>query len=72
MDNSQKLKNNTKTNNWGIFMDIGTYSTDYFNRAMVSYLGFGANLPDDAVYAGVEKDKNAKSLGDGKNYTVTF
>ncbi|MGW4352181.1 DUF1254 domain-containing protein [Nocardia sp. NPDC004582] len=37
-------------NGWEFATDLGTYGTNYMQRANVAYIGLGANLPEDAIY----------------------
>ncbi|MFI7004376.1 DUF1254 domain-containing protein [Nocardia sp. NPDC050175] len=37
-------------NGWTFDPDIGTYGTNYLQRAAVAWKGLGANLPQDAIY----------------------
>ncbi len=37
-------------NNWEMTTKTGKYGTDYDQRAYVTWIGLGANLPRDAVY----------------------
>ena len=37
-------------NGWAMNLNLGTYGTDYEQRAYVAYAALGANLPQDAVY----------------------
>ncbi|MFD7844267.1 DUF1254 domain-containing protein [Nocardia sp. NPDC059764] len=37
-------------NGWQFATNLGTYGTDYPQRANVALLGLGANLPEDAIY----------------------
>jgi hypothetical protein len=61
-----------QVNGWTVFTDTGTYGTEYLNRALVTLIGLGANLPQDAVYPTSKTDANGK-LYSGKNkYTFHF
>lgn len=37
-------------NGWGFTLKAGSYGTNYIQRALVTAIGLGANLPQDAVY----------------------
>lgn len=56
-------------NNWLYITETGEYGTDYLNRAVINFVGYGANLPLDAVYPFTFKDKDGKMF-DGKNKYV--
>lgn len=51
---------------------LGNYGTDYKLRAGISFVGFGANLPEDGFYPLLVQDSNGKLLDGGKKYTITF
>ncbi|BAJ27052.1 MULTISPECIES: DUF1254 domain-containing protein [Kitasatospora] len=62
----------TPVNGWTFMTTgIGTYGTDYPQRAYVASIGLGANLPQDALYP---MTGNAATDGDGTPlaYTLTF
>jgi hypothetical protein len=52
--------------------DIGTYGTDYFLRAYIDFIGFGANLPEDSVYPNCTLDSDKNPLEASKNYVLRF
>lgn len=52
--------------------DIGNYGTDYSARAIVSYAGLGANLPQDALYPGTHVDDKNNQLNADHNYVLHF
>ena len=37
-------------NGWMYFKQVGTYGTNFRQRAMITYYGLGANIPEDAIY----------------------
>ncbi|MGB9435693.1 MAG: DUF1254 domain-containing protein [Candidatus Acidiferrum sp.] len=51
---------------------LGNYGTDYKLRAGISFVGFGANLPQDGFYPLLVQDSTGKLLDGGKKYTITF
>ena len=51
---------------------LGNYGTDYKLRAGISFVGFGANLPEDGYYPFLVQDSTGKVLDGGKKYTITF
>lgn len=60
-------------NGWKPFPDkIGSYGTNYLERAFVSYAGLGANLPEDAVYPSVTYDADGNLLNGANNYVLHF
>ncbi|UGT40786.1 DUF1254 domain-containing protein [Nocardia yamanashiensis] len=52
--------------------DIGDYGTDYSSRALVAYLGLGANLPQDAIYPVTYVDQKNAQLESDRNYVLHF
>ena len=52
--------------------NLGNYGTDYKLRAGISFVGFGANLPEDGYYPLLVQGSNGKLLDGGKKYTITF
>ena len=67
MDAAGKL-----TNGWLTISEIGTYGTNYIQRALITAVGLGANLREDAVYPSSQVDTNGK-LYDGTNkYIMHF
>ncbi|HKQ71989.1 MAG TPA: DUF1254 domain-containing protein [Polyangiaceae bacterium] len=63
----------TEQNGWRwVTSDVGTYGTDYTQRAAVTYFGLGANLPEDAVYPSVAQDSNGEALDGTKHYLLHF
>jgi hypothetical protein len=60
-------------NNWSMNTDtMGVYGNYYLKRAIVTQLGLGANLPEDAVYPLNLGDENGKPLDGANKYVVRF
>jgi hypothetical protein len=53
-------------------LHLGNYGTDYKLRAGISFVGFGANLPEDGYYPLLVQDSKGKLLEGGKKYSITF
>jgi len=51
---------------------VGTYGTDYTARAMVAYMGLGANLPEDAIYPSAVADADGNKLNGANKYVIHF
>jgi len=51
---------------------LGNSGTDYKRRAGISFVGFGANLPQDGFYPLLVQESNGTLLDGGKKYTITF
>jgi hypothetical protein len=48
------------------------YGNYYLKRAMVTQLGLGANLPEDAIYPLNLADADGKPLDGANKYTIHF
>jgi hypothetical protein len=60
-------------NGWSMNTDtMGVYGNYYLKRAMVTQLGLGANLPEDAVYPLNLADESGKPLDGASRYTIHF
>jgi hypothetical protein len=60
-------------NYWSMNTDtMGVYGNYYLKRAMVSQLGLGANLPEDAIYPLNLGDETGKPLDGANAYTIHF
>ena len=60
-------------NGWSMNTDtMGVYGNYYLKRALVSQLGLGANLPEDAIYPLNLVDDTGKPLDGASNYTIHF
>ena len=51
---------------------MGVYGNYYLKRAIVTQLGLGANLPEDAIYPLNLGDENGKPLDGTNHYTIHF
>jgi hypothetical protein len=61
------------TNGWSMNTDtMGVYGNYYLKRAIVTQLGLGANLPEDAIYPVNLGDETGKSLDGTNRYTLHF
>ncbi|KVU28426.1 hypothetical protein WK66_08865 [Burkholderia ubonensis] len=59
-------------NGWTIPLNLGRYGSNYALRAMVTLVGLGANVPEDAVYPSTFVDAEGNQL-DGRNrYRLHF
>jgi hypothetical protein len=60
-------------NGWSMNTDtMGVYGNYYLKRAIVSQIGLGANLPEDAIYPLNLFDDNGKPLDGANKYTLHF
>ncbi len=60
-------------NGWSMNTDtMGVYGNYYLKRAIVSQVGLGANLVEDAIYPLNIADESGKPLDGTNKYTITF
>ena len=60
-------------NGWSMNTDtMGVYGNYYLKRAIVTQLGLGANLPEDAIYPLNLADEAGKPLDGANKYTLHF
>jgi hypothetical protein len=60
-------------NGWSLNTDtMGVYGNYYLKRAIVTQLGLGANLPEDAIYPINLADEAGKPLDGANKYTLHF
>jgi len=60
-------------NGWSMNTDtMGVYGNYYLKRAIVTQLGLGANLPEDAIYPLNLADDTGKPLDGSSNYILHF
>lgn len=51
---------------------IGTYGTDYRKRALVAYMGLGANVVEDAIYPTANDQADKKPFDSASRYVLHF
>ena len=60
-------------NGWSMNTDtMGVYGNYYLKRAIVTQIGLGANLPEDAIYPLNLGDETGKPLDGANKYTLHF
>jgi hypothetical protein len=60
-------------NGWSMNTDtMGVYGNYYLKRAIVTQIGLGANLPEDAIYPFNLGDENGKPLDGANRYVLHF
>ncbi|TAI62481.1 DUF1254 domain-containing protein [Bradyrhizobium sp. Leo170] len=60
-------------NGWSMNTDtMGVYGNYYLKRAIVTQVGLGANLPEDAIYPINLADENGRPLDGANRYTLSF
>ena len=61
------------TNGWTVlFTGMGSYGTHYRLRALVTAIGLGANLPQDAIYPVGQADAAGKPFDGANSYVMHF
>jgi hypothetical protein len=53
-------------------MQLGKFGTNYTLRAYVGLIGFGANLPEDAIYPNARVDSRSQPLNGARRYVLHF
>ncbi len=61
-----------RVNGWTFFLNTGSYGTNYLQRALVTEVGLGANLPNDAVYPFTQTDNQGNPLEGSRKYVIHF
>jgi len=59
-------------NGWYFTTKTGLYGTDYLQRAKITFIGLGANKPQDAIYLVAKVDLTGKTLNGNSDYVVHF
>lgn len=57
---------------WGVNLGVGTYGDDTLRRALVARVGWGANVPEEAVYPVARVDADGERLSGEHTYRITF
>ena len=67
-----QFKGMAPVNGWVFTTKTGLYGTDYLQRALVTAIGLGANLPQDAIYPVSEADADGKPYDGAQKYVLHF
>jgi hypothetical protein len=59
-------------NGWTANREVGRYGDDLELRAVVARMGWGANVPEEAVYPVSRVDADGRRLDGGSRYRITF
>ncbi|WP_336489663.1 DUF1254 domain-containing protein [Methylobacterium nigriterrae] len=59
-------------NGWTFTTDGGDYGKDYLQRALITAVGLGCNLPQDAVYPTTTVDAAGRRLDGASKYVMRF
>ena len=59
-------------NGWMFSTKTGTYGTEYLQRALITAIGLGANLPQDAIYPTSDVDSEGHPYDGAERYVMRF
>lgn len=62
----------TVVNGWSFNTETGIYGNDYLTRAAITKLGFGANIPQEAIYPTTFTDIQGKPYNGENKYEIHF
>lgn len=62
----------SRVDGWTIHRGLGDYGTDYAKRAIVTWIGYGANLDADALYPHATTDADGQPLDGAHDYVLHF
>jgi len=62
----------TVVNGWSFNTETGIYGNDYLTRAAITKLGFGANIPQEAIYPTTFTDNQGKPYNGTYKYAIHF
>lgn len=62
----------SRVNGWTYTTKAGVYGTDYLQRALVTYIGLGANRPEDAIYPTSLRQSLISSYNGSNAYVMRF
>ena len=57
---------------WVVTLNTGDYGTNYLQRAFITAIGLGANLPEDAIYPNTGVDSEGDLLDGDNEYVLHF
>ncbi|MGE5632759.1 MAG: DUF1254 domain-containing protein [Caulobacteraceae bacterium] len=72
ISNSLEVINPRFNNGWMIIAGMGTYGDQFLKRALVAYMGLGANLDEDATCPRTFTDNQGNQLNGNYNYVLHF
>lgn len=68
----QQYKTLKVQNGWSFTTQTGVYGTNYLMRALITAVGLGANLPEDAIYPISKVDGERQKYSGSNRYVVRF
>jgi hypothetical protein len=72
LDNAVATRQGPTSNGWVYNLNVGTYDHNYLLRAVVAEIGWGANIPAEAVYPHATTDTSGAPLTGAKRYVLHF
>jgi hypothetical protein len=57
---------------WTVHLDVGNYTNDTLTRAAIAQIAWGANVPEEAIYAFSQSDSAGAAYSGTKSYVVHF
>jgi hypothetical protein len=69
---AEAASSGAQSHGWTAHLDIGTYTSDALLRAAVAQIAWGANVPEEAVYAISQQDSAGAAYSGAKSYVVHF
>src|SRR5262249_35220105 len=67
-----KKPHGKKVNGWDVMTTLGRYGTTSLSRSVFALVGWGANLPEDAISPRATEDTDGKPLSGANRYLVHF
>jgi len=69
---SPEKNSGIKVNGWTYTLKTGVYGTDYLQRAYLTAVDLGANLPQDMVFPATRVDSRSQPLNGAHRYVLHF
>jgi hypothetical protein len=69
---AQEARAGLRVNGWIFATRTGFYGQDYAQRAFITAVGLGANLPQDAIYPMTKVDAEGRPLSGKNRYVIRF
>ena len=72
ISNSLEQVDHRISNKWLIYTGVGTYGDQFLKRALVAFMGLGANVDEEATLPRTFSDEQGYQLNGGHNYILRF
>jgi len=69
---SDAIRTGATENGWTAHLDIGVYDSNSLLRAVIAQTAWGANVPEEAVYAMSSADPSGAPYSGTRNYVAHF